>query len=227
MKFGAIPLDEAEGAILAHSVKLDRLALKKGRRLSTDDVALRAAGAKTVIAAKLEPGDVEEDEAARRVAEAVAGPHLRVDKPFTGRVNLHAEQAGVVVVDRARIDRLNLVDEAVTLGTLPAFASVRPGQMVATIKIIPFAAPQAAIERCLAIAREGRPLVRVAPYRPLDVALIQTRLPGTKESVLDKTVAITAERIAAAGGRLISEARSPTRPRRSQSASGRAAAISC
>ena len=131
MKFGAIPLDEAEGAILAHSVKLDRLALKKGRRLSTADVAaLRAAGAKSVIAAKLEPGDVEEDEAARRVAVAVAGPHLRVDKPFTGRVNLHAEQAGVVVVDRARIDRLNLVDEAVTLGTLPAFASVRPGQMV-------------------------------------------------------------------------------------------------
>jgi molybdenum cofactor cytidylyltransferase len=210
MKFGAIPLDEAEGAILAHSVKLDRLALKKGRRLSTADVAaLRAAGAKSVIAAKLEPGDVEEDEAARRVAAAVAGPHLRVDKPFTGRVNLHAEQAGVVVVDRARIDRLNLVDEAVTLGTLPAFASVRPGQMVATIKIIPFAAPQAGIARCVAIASEAGGLVRVAPYRPLDVALIQTRLPGTKESMLDKTVAITAERITAAGGRLISEARAP------------------
>ena len=228
MKFGAIPLDEAEGAILAHSVKLDRLALKKGRRLSTADVAaLRAAGAKSVIAAKLEPGDVEEDEAARRVAAAVAGPHLRVDKPFTGRVNLHAEQAGVVVVDRARIDRLNLVDEAVTLGTLPAFASVRPGQMVATIKIIPFAAPQAAIERCVAIASEAGGLVRVAPYRPLDVALIQTRLPGTKESMLDKTVAITAERISC--GRRAADQRSalpPTRPRRSQSAFGRAAAIS-
>ena len=125
MKFGAIPLESAEGAILAHSVKLDRLALKKGRRLSAEDVlALRAAGARTVIAAKLERGDVEEDEAARLVAEAVAGPTLRVDKPFTGRVNLHAEQACVVVVEHARIDRLNLVDEAVTLGTLPAFSSV-------------------------------------------------------------------------------------------------------
>ncbi len=208
MKFGAIPLDEAEGAILAHSIKLDRVALKKGRRLSADDLAaLRAAGAKHVTAAKLEPDDIEEDEAARLVAAAVAGANLQIDKPFTGRVNLHAEQAGVVVVDRARIDRLNLVDEAVTLGTLPAFASVQPGQMVATIKIIPFAAPGAAVERCLAIAQEGGVLVRIAPYRPLDVALIQTRLPGTKESVLDKTVAVTAERIAAAGGRLISEAR--------------------
>src|ERR687891_2563670 len=113
MKFGAIPLEQAEGAILAHSVKLDRLALKKGRRLSADDLeALRAAGAESVIAAKLEPDDVEEDEAARLVANAVAGPNLRVDKPFTGRVNLHAEQAGGVVVDRARHDPLHPVDEA-------------------------------------------------------------------------------------------------------------------
>jgi molybdenum cofactor cytidylyltransferase len=210
MKFGAIALDEAEGAILAHSVKLEGLALKKGRRLSPDDLAaLRAAGARSVIGAKLEASDVEEDEAARLVAAAVAGANLRVDRPFTGRVNLHAEQAGVVVVDRERIDRLNLVDEAVTLGTLPAFASVQWGQMVATVKIIPFAAPRAAVERCLAIAREADPLIRIAPYRPLDVALIQTRLPGIKESVLDKTVAVTAERIAAAGGRLISEARAP------------------
>jgi molybdenum cofactor cytidylyltransferase len=210
MKFGALPLDQAEGAILAHSVRLDRHVLKKGRRLSEDDVAaLRAAGAVTVMAAKLEPGDVDEDEAARQIAAAVAGPDLRVDKPFTGRVNLHAERAGVVAVDRARIDRLNHVDEAITLGTLPAFASVRAGDMVATIKIIPFAASQSALERCLAIAGEGGALVEVAPYRPLEVALIQTRLPGTKESVLDKTVAITAERIAAVGGRLISEARAP------------------
>ena len=164
MKFGAIPLDEAEGAILAHSVKLDRLALKKGRRLSCEDLAtLRAAGAKTVIAAKLEPGDVEEDEAARLVAEAVAGPNLRVDKPFTGRVNLHAERAGVVVVDRERIDRLNLVDEAVTLGTLPAFASVRAGQMVATIQILPFAAPRTPVERCIAIASKSAPARGAGP----------------------------------------------------------------
>ena len=141
MKFGAIPLDEAEGAILAHSVKLDRLALKKGRRLSTADVAaLRAAGAKSVIAAKLEPGDVAVDQAAPARGLAVAGPHLRVDKPFTGRVNLHAEQAGVVVVDRARIDRLNCWSTRRSRSApCRRSRSVPPGQMVATIKIIPFA----------------------------------------------------------------------------------------
>jgi molybdenum cofactor cytidylyltransferase len=209
MRFGEIPLDEAEGAILAHSLKTERLTFRKGRRLSGEDVlALREAGIGRVTAAVLEPGDVHEDEAARLIAEAAAGAHVTVEKPFTGRVNLHAGSAGLVVVERGRIDRLNLIDESVTIATLPQLDPLTAGQMVATIKIIPFAVKESVLKRCLEVAREGEPLVHVAPYRHLDVALIQTRLPSAKETVLDKTVAITADRVAAAGGRLISEARS-------------------
>jgi molybdenum cofactor cytidylyltransferase len=207
MRFGAIALDEAEGAVLAHALRIGKLAYKKGRRLSAADIeALRTSGIRDVVAAKLEPGDIEENEAARLIAEAIAGAQVRVDRPFTGRVNLFAEQAGVLVLDRARIDRLNRLDEAVTIATLAEFAEVQPKQMIATVKIIPFAAKGAVVEQWCACTAEG-PLLRVAPYRALDVALIQTRLPGTKESVLDKTVAVTAERIAAVGGRLVSEAR--------------------
>jgi molybdenum cofactor cytidylyltransferase len=208
MRFGELPLADAEGAILAHSIRAGELVYRKGRRLAAEDVAaLRAAGVSSVIAARLGPEDVHEDEAARLIAGVAAGAHLRVDKPFTGRVNLFAEQAGLVALDRARIDRLNRVDEAVTIATLPEFDPVKPKDMVATVKIIPFGAERAVVERCLAIAAEGGPLVAVAPYRRLDVALIQTRLPSVKESVLDKTVAITADRVSASGGRLISEAR--------------------
>lgn len=207
MRFGAIPLDQAEGAVLAHALRVGKLAYKKGRKLSAADIeALRASGVGDVIAAKLEPGEVEEDEAARLIAAAIAGEHVRIERPFTGRVNLFAEQAGLLVLDHARIDRLNRLDEAVTIATLAAFAEVLPKQMVATVKIIPFAARGEVVEQWCASAAQG-PLLRVAPYRGLDVALIQTRLPGTKESVLDKTVAVTAQRISAAGGRLVSEAR--------------------
>jgi molybdenum cofactor cytidylyltransferase len=208
MKFGELPLADADGAILAHSIRAGKLVYKKGRRLDAEDVAaLRAAGVGSVIAARLGPDDVHEDEAARLVAAVAAGPHLRVDKPFTGRVNLYAEQAGLVVLDRARIDRLNRIDEAVTIATLPAFDPVEPKQMVATVKIIPFGVRRAVVDQCLQIAAEAGPLVGIAPYRHLDVTLIQTRLPSVKESVLDKTVAITADRVSASGGRLISEAR--------------------
>ncbi len=122
MRFGEVPVAEAEGAILAHSLKLGTTALKKGRVLSSADVELiAAAGLSAIVVARLEPGDVGEDDAARRVAAAAAGPGVSVAAPFTGRANLHAEARGLLVFERARVDRLNLVDEAVTLGTLPPY----------------------------------------------------------------------------------------------------------
>ena len=79
MIFAAVPPAEAEDALLAHSVRLGKLVFKKGRRLSASDVAaLGDAGIAEVTVARLEPGDVGEDEAARRLAEALAGPGVDV-----------------------------------------------------------------------------------------------------------------------------------------------------
>ena len=208
MKFGEIPVAEAEGAILAHSLKLGTTVLKKGRVLSRADLdAIAAAGLAHIVVARLEPGDLREDEAAGRIAAAAAGPNITVANAFTGRANLFAEARGLLVFDRDRLDHLNLVDEAVTLGTLPPFAVVEPRQMVATVKIIPFAVPETAVTRAADFAAAGEPLLRVAAFVPRDVALIQTRLPGLKESILDKTRAVTEQRLAALGCRLVSEER--------------------
>lgn len=207
MQFGPLPLDQAEGAILAHSVRHGRVVFKKGRVLSAADVeTLREAGVVTVIAARLSPDDVAEDAAAARIAAAVAGPGVFIAAPFTGRVNLFAAVTGLLTLDPARIDAINLIDESVTIATLPAFAPVEAGQMVATIKIIPFAAPETAVAAAERAAA-GSPPLAVAAYRPLTAGLIQTRLPGVKDSVLDKTVAVTRDRLEALGGRLVGESR--------------------
>ena len=133
MKFGEVPVGEAEGAILAHSLRLGGTALKKGRVLSAADLeAIAAAGLDRVIVARLDPGDIREDAAAERIAAAAAGPNIATASAFTGRANLFAATRGLLVFDRDRLDHLNLVDEAVTLGTLPPFAVVEPRQMVAT-----------------------------------------------------------------------------------------------
>jgi len=208
MKFGEVPVGEAEGAILAHSLKLGATVLKKGRVLLRADLdAIAAAGLDHIVVARLEPGDLREDEAAGRIAAAAAGPNITVANAFTGRANLFAEARGLLVFDRDRLDRLNLVDEAVTLGTLPPCAVVEPRQMVATVKIIPFAVPETAVAKAADFAAAGPPLLRVAAFVPRDVALIQTRLPGLKESILDKTRAVTEQRLAALGCRLVSEER--------------------
>ena len=212
MKFGEVPVAEAEGAILAHSLKLGATVLKKGRVLARADLdAIAAAGLQQIVVARLEPGDLREDAAAARIAAAAAGPNITVANAFTGRANLFAEARGLLVFDRDRLDRLNLVDESVTLGTLPPFAVVEPRQMVATVKIIPFAVPEAAVASAAEFAAgnsaAGEPLLRVAAFMPRDVALIQTRLPGFKESILDKTRQVTEQRLAALGCRLVVEER--------------------
>src|SRR5690606_30131951 len=147
---------------------------------AADVETLHAMGRTHVTAAKLEPGDVGEDEAASLVAHAAAGANLTDAAAFTGRCNLIAASAGVVVVERERLDALNEIDEAVTLACLPPYDLVEPRQMVATVKIVPFAAPRDVVERCVDIATEGEKLIRVAALRPRQFALVQTYLPGIK-----------------------------------------------
>jgi molybdenum cofactor cytidylyltransferase len=208
MIFGDIPLGEAEGAILAHSLRVGGAMFKKGRTLSAADVqALQAAGFAHVVAARVEPGELTEDQAAAMIAEAATGPNVTRSPAFTGRCNLFAEARGLAVLDRARIDALNLVDEAITIATVPPYEPVEPRQMVATVKVIPFAVRAGQAERCAAIAREGEPLVRVAPFQAKRAGFVQTCLPGTKESVLDKGRAALETRLESFGSKVLGEIR--------------------
>jgi len=207
MIFGEFPVDDAAGATLAHSIRAGDNAFKKGRILSAADVAaLKAAGIATVVAARLELGDVTEDDAARRVASPLAGPNLSATAPFTGRVNLFADVHGVVTIDPT-IEALNRVNEGVTVATLPRWDIVQPKQMVATIKIIPFAVPEAVVAECERIGRAAVGAIAVAPFHPKTFGLIQTRLPGTKETVLDKTATVLAARVEGLDGRIDDEER--------------------
>ncbi|MDB5406907.1 MAG: 4-diphosphocytidyl-2C-methyl-D-erythritol kinase [Rhodospirillales bacterium] len=208
MEFGEIPVGESAGAILVHSVKLAGRALKKGRVLTEEDAAaLAAAGIARVTVARIGADELGEDAAATLLARAAAGANVTVANAFTGRANLFAAERGLCVFDRERLDALNLVDEAVTLATLPPYAVVEPKQMVATVKIVPFAVPRDTIERCVALASGGESILRVAPFLKLNVGLIQTRLPGMKETIFDKTVGVTASRLESLGSSLMGETR--------------------
>ena len=105
MKFGAVPLDEARGAIMAHSQKVGERMIRKGSLLDEAAIeALRAAGRSEVICARLEPGDVPEDIAADRLATPLLSPLIARSRAATGRVNLSGRGPGPAA-DRRRPDR--------------------------------------------------------------------------------------------------------------------------
>jgi molybdenum cofactor cytidylyltransferase len=209
MRFEEVPVAEAVGAVLAHTHLTGQgVSLKKGRLLGAADVAgLAAAGVARVFVARLEPGDVGEDEAAHRLAQAVGGPEVTVAPAATGRSNLFAAARGLLLVDAAGVDAVNSVDERVTLATRSPWSVVAPGELVATVKIIPFAVPGALLARATALA----PRVQVAPFLPLRAGLVLTQL-GVPRAAMEAQAALSQrQRLASLGGALLLEAKVPHR----------------
>jgi molybdenum cofactor cytidylyltransferase len=209
VKFGPIATADAEGALLAHSVRHPSGVVKKGTVLTRTHLdLLKTGGVEEVVVARLDPDDVHEDEAARLLAEAVSGPGIFVEKPFTGRSNLYSEAAGVLTVDKALVDALNRIDPALTIATLPEFSVVEPGRMVGTVKIIPFAVPKAKLDAAVAEARKAT-AISVSVFKPMKIGLVATMLPALKPSVMDKTRRLLEERLLPAGATVTDEKRVP------------------
>jgi molybdenum cofactor cytidylyltransferase len=195
------------GAVAVHSVRTPERLVKKGTLVGDADIAaLERAGIAKIVVARLEAGDIGENESAAALAHAIAGENIRIEDAFTGRANLYSERAGVLLIDRAAVDRFNAVDESVTLATLPEYRAVQEGEMIATVKIIPFGIPRSVHEAALAAAKQ---VVSVAPFSIERVAVVSTQLPGLAPKIIDKTVRVTAERLKPAGANIVSELRVP------------------
>lgn len=208
MKFGLVPVEETVGALAAHSVRAGETVVRKGRLISTEMAnRLKQAGVERIIVARLEPGDIGEDKAACRLADALAGENVIVEKPFTGRSNLYAGTSGILLIDIDAINGLNAIDEAMTVATLPAHKPVVAGEMIATVKIIPYAIPGVLLED--GINRAGTGALRIAPYTRRHIGVISTVLPGLKPSVIDKTVAVLAKRLQPAKATIVLDRRVP------------------
>lgn len=176
MRFGPVPLDQAEGAILAHSVALPEGRLRKGCTLGPAEIAqLRATGRSEVIAARLDPTDLHEDEAALAVAQAlVPNPDaagLRLKPVGTGRVNIHTDVTGLAEILAARVDAVNAVDPMVTLATVPRWQRLAQSEMVATVKVISYGVARMSVDKACDV---GRNALRMRPVAMSRAALIQT-----------------------------------------------------
>jgi molybdenum cofactor cytidylyltransferase len=208
MKFGPASPAEAIGGVTVHTLRQGSLVLKKGTTVGPAEVeALKKAGVKEIVVVRLEGGDVSEDVAAASIAQAVTGEGIHVERAFTGRANLFAARPGILVIDRAAVDRINGVDEAITLATLSAYKPVVEGEMIATVKLIPFGVEGKL--RDAAVKAAGHGALRIAPYVIKKVGIVSTLLPGLSPKVIEKTLRVTADRLAPAGATIIGERRVP------------------
>lgn len=207
MKFGLVNTQDAEGLILAHGVAK----LRKGRVLSHADLSeLEAQGITQVSAIELEQDDVHEDDAAAQIAKQLAGQNLRVTAATTGRANIHATANGLACIDSTLINRINTLHPSITVATLKPLERVEAGQMIATVKIIPFASPRWAVVSATELAA-GRPL-SLAVFAKKRAVLVCTTLRQTRAALLDKTRDVIERRLAQLDCSLQAEHRTPHNP---------------
>lgn len=210
MRFGPVPLSEALGTILAHSVALPDGRLRKGCSLGTAEIAqLQAIGRTEVIAARLEDHDQHEDAAALAIARALVpdpdGAGLDLRPVGTGRVNLHARTAGVLDVLADRVNALNAVDPMITFATVPRWQRLAAGEMAATVKIIAYGVPKASVTAACAA---GSSALRLRPARLTRVTLVETHTEPTAKPLGADAIA---HRLAALGASLAGHLHSPHR----------------
>lgn len=165
-----------EGSVLTRDLTVGGERWSKGRRLDADDLARLVAdrdvlppGGVTVLIP--EPGDVHEDEAAIRLARTVAGYGLHERGPIQSRVDLIVDSPGVLHVRAATLERLDRID-AVEVFTAFDGTVVAAGDLVASIKVAPHLVPEATVATAERIARRSGPVVSVAPFLPLRVAVV-------------------------------------------------------
>ncbi len=203
MKFGPAAPDDCDGAILAHPVYLPDGRIRKGTRLESADIArLVAAGIESVTVARLDPGDIDEDSAADRLATALSPSGLRLSPAATGRVNIYAVGRGLVRFDRDRLKELNKIDEGITLACVQHNQLLEDGDMIATLKIIPYSLPESTIQAAIASA-DGMPVFTFNPLQARPFALIQTRVDGMKAALLSATEKVTKQRLDQLGCSLV------------------------
>jgi molybdopterin biosynthesis enzyme len=157
------PTDEAA---LARTTLVGDERWTKGRRLDAAAIARlvqEVPDPHPVTLLVLEPGDLHEDEAAVRLARAVAGRGLEMRGPSESRIDLVAAHDGVLRVRIGALERADRID-AVEVFTRLDGQVVSAGDIVASVKVAPHVVPGALVEAAeRAIGRT--PLVRVRPYR--------------------------------------------------------------
>lgn len=174
MKFDSLPLAKAEGKILAHNISGPdgARALKKGTALSAADLAiLEDIGQTDVYVAELDQGDIGENQAAQRVALAASGSGLDFMAPNVGRVNIQSQFAGIFRVNSELLQHFNQFEE-IAISTLLNNSVVHPEQVVAKVKIIPFAASNQKLAAIEKIAADQSAVIHVDKLNRQNVSLI-------------------------------------------------------
>ncbi|MFC0213256.1 molybdopterin-binding protein [Paenibacillus chartarius] len=193
-----VAVEDAVGLVLAHDLtqilpgEFKGRLFKKGHVVQAEDIpALLSIGKEHIYTLELAEGYLHEDEAAARMAAAVAGTGVTLTEAHEGKVSLKAAAHGLALVDRNFVDAVNSLEQVV-LSTVRTNTVAEPGRSLAGTRVIPLVVAEeriAEVERLAAeyrAAHGGEAPFRVKPFRKLQVGVVTTGGEVYKGRIADK-----------------------------------------
>lgn len=203
-----IPVEKAVGLPLAHDItriipgKFKGVGFRRGHVVRPSDIpGLLDLGKKQVYVLKLKPGQLHEDDAARRIARAVGGKNLILQGPQEGKINFIAKTRGLLKVYPETLQKINAVGGLI-LSTRHNHSCVLPGEVVAGTRAIPLIIPERKVKRVEAICRRHGPVIEILPFRPKKVGIIVTGSEIYEKRIEDHSASILTKKLKAFGSRV-------------------------
>jgi molybdenum cofactor synthesis domain-containing protein len=202
-----IPVEKAVGLPLAHDItrilpgKFKGVGFRRGHVVRPSDIpGLLDLGKKQVYVLKLKPGELHEDDAARRIARAVAGKNLILRGPQEGKINFMAKTRGLLKVYPAVLRKINAVGGLI-LSTRHSHSCVFPGDVVGGTRAIPLVLPERKVKRIEAICRRHGPVIEILPFKAKKVGIIVTGSEIYEKRIKDHSASILKKKLKAFGSR--------------------------
>ncbi|MDA8443263.1 MAG: molybdopterin-binding protein [Peptococcaceae bacterium] len=202
--------EDAVGSVLCHDItkivpgEFKGRAFTKGHIIRPEDVAeLLKLGKEHLYVWEYQEGMLHEDQAAERLAKAVAGQNVQFSEVHEGRINLQAKLDGLCLVDRSLVERIN-GQEQIILATRHNNTLVRQGEIIAGTRVVPLVIDELSIKSVELICR-GRVALQVLPLHKFSVGLVTTGSEVFKGSIKDAFGPVLKTKFADLGSQVVSQ----------------------
>ncbi|MCK5505887.1 MAG: molybdopterin-binding protein [Thermodesulfovibrionia bacterium] len=176
-----VPVTEAVGMVLSHDITEIRRgefkgrAFKKGHVIRKEDIChLQRLGKENLFILEIKQDEMHENDAARAIAEALAGSGVKPDgEPKEGKINLAAERNGLLKVNQEALLTFNMLGDLMC-ASIHNNSVVKKGQTVAGTRAIPLVVKRSIVEDALKIAERAQGIVSVKPMRRPKTGIVIT-----------------------------------------------------
>jgi len=161
-------------------------AFKKGHIIQKEDVEkLLELGKEQIYVWESKTGEIHEDEAALRIARAVAGKNVDYDEPREGKSTLKSKERGLLKINSSLIYQINSIKD-ISIASLPQNFMVERDQKLAGVRIIPLTTQEENLIQLEDLCQKKGKVFEIEKYKKLKAALITTGNEIYKKRIQDK-----------------------------------------